>query len=209
MSQQQASIFKRIGLFGGTFDPVHYGHLVLAECARYECELDRVIFIPSARPPHKHRETVLGENYRYEMVRLAIKDNPFFEVSKAEIDRPGYSYAIDTVRYFRFEYPEAEIYFITGLDALLDLKSWKDVGELIKLCRFITAVRPGFELKEDDERLKGLPAEFWRNLRVIEVPGLHISSTDLRYRIATGKPVRYLLPRPVEDYIREHGFYRE
>lgn len=209
MNKRDVNSQKRIGLFGGTFDPIHYGHLVLAECARHECELDRVVFIPAARPPHKHKEAVLGENYRYEMVRLAIKDNPHFEVSRVEIDRSGYSYTVDTVRYFRSHCPGAEIYFITGLDALLDLKSWKDVGELVKLCRFVTAVRPGFELREDDDRLRGLPAEFWRNLQIIEVPGLYISSTDLRYRIATGKPVRYLLPAVVEEYIRQHGFYRE
>ncbi len=200
---------KRIGLFGGTFDPIHYGHLVLAECARYECQLDRVIFIPSARPPHKAGIQVLSENHRYEMVKMAIEDNPFFEVSRIEIDRPGYSYAVDTLRHFRSEYGESEIYFITGLDALLDLKSWKDVEKVVELCSFITAVRPGFELKEDDERLKGLPERFWETLRVIEVPGLHISSTDLRYRIAVGKPVKYLLPPAVEKYIKEHGFYRE
>lgn len=200
---------RKIGLFGGTFDPIHYGHLVLAECAFYECGLDRVIFIPAARPPHKKGEAVLESDYRFQMVSLAIEDNPYFEISPLEQYRPGYSYTIDTVHSFMSRYPEAELYFITGWDALLEIGTWKDAMELVRLCRFVTAARPGYEMVKDDERLRGLPEVFWANLLVIEVPGVDISSTKLRERFASGKPVRYLLPPVVEEYIRKHKFYLE
>jgi len=199
---------QRIGIFGGTFDPIHYGHLVLAEGARYECGLDRVIFVPAARPPHKEGESVLPGDYRYEMVSLAIEDNPYFEISPLELQRPGYSYTVDTIRWFLAKYPGVSLSFILGMDALLEIKTWKEAAELVRLCGFIAAVRPGYQVVEGDERLQGLPAEFWSNLHIIEVPGLDISSTDLRHRFATGKPVRYLLPPVVEAYIRRQNLYR-
>ncbi|MCR4399337.1 MAG: nicotinate-nucleotide adenylyltransferase [Syntrophomonadaceae bacterium] len=198
---------KRIGLLGGTFDPIHHGHLVLAECAHYEARLDRVIFVPAARPPHKEAGPVVKGDYRYRMVRIAIEDNPHFAVSEVEMRRPGRSYTIDTVREFRERYPGSELYFIVGMDALLEIKTWKDVDELVRLCGFIAAVRPKYSQDLADPRLAGLPDDFWRRLQLVEVPGLDISSTDLRRRLAAGKPVRYLMPPAVEDYVRRHNFY--
>ncbi|MGI6487383.1 MAG: nicotinate-nucleotide adenylyltransferase [Syntrophomonadaceae bacterium] len=208
LERNELPLLKRIGLLGGTFDPIHYGHLVLAECARDELDLQKVFFIPAPRPPHKVGEIVLDSTHRYNMVRLAIRDNPFFKVSDLEMRRPGYSYTIDTVRYFMERWPETQLFFILGSDALLGIKTWKEAHQLMRLCNFIAAIRPGYKLDKDDEQLQDLPQEFWDHLHFIEVPGLYLSSTDLRERLATGKSVRYLLPPVVEEYIQMHHHYR-
>ncbi len=199
---------QRIGIMGGTFDPIHYGHLVAAEEARWQFGLEKVIFIPAGHPPHKVSRKISEARHRLVMTRLAIESNPFFAASAIEIERPGLSYTIDTVRDMRNTYPLADIYFITGADAVLEILSWKHIDELLDQCCFIAAKRPGYRLGRLKEKLPGLRREQLKRITVIEVPALAISSTDIRQRVQTGRPIKYLLPEAVERYIREQGLYR-
>lgn len=192
---------------GGTFDPVHYGHLVAAEASRHAFELDRVIFVPSGRPPHKRVRRVSGDNHRYLMTVLATVTNQHFDVSRAEIDRPGPSYAIETVLYFRQIYPDSEIFFITGADAILEIASWERRNELFQLCRFIAATRPGYPFREFDFLRVPLGEEGLARIYPLEVPALAISSSDIRSRLKRGEPVKYLLPESVEKYIQKNNLY--
>jgi nicotinate-nucleotide adenylyltransferase len=196
---------QALGLMGGTFDPIHYGHLVTAEAARCGFNLDRVIFVPSGRPPHKKEKNITPAEHRYNMTKLAIDSNPFFEISRLELDRPGYSYAIDTVSYFLDHYgQDIDLYFITGADAILEILTWKNVDKLMEHCRFIAATRPGFYLQD----VHYLPEKFMEKIIFMEVPALAISSTDIRQRVSDRRPIKYLLPEPVENYIFDHHLYQ-
>lgn len=200
---------QKIGIMGGTFDPIHYGHLVAAEEARWQFGLEKVIFIPAGHPPHKVSRKISEARHRLAMTRLAIESNPFFAASAIEIERPGLSYTINTVRDMRNTYPLTDIYFITGADAVLEILSWKHIDELLDQCCFIAAKRPGYRLGRLKTKLPGLRKEQLKRITVIEVPALAISSTDIRQRVQTGRPIKYLLPEAVEKYIREQGLYRE
>lgn len=199
---------QSLGILGGTFDPIHFGHLVAAEFVRDACRLDRVIFMPSARPPHKDLDQVLDSHHRYNMVELAVGDNDDFMISAMELERQGLSYTVETITNLRQIYPEAQIYFILGIDALLLINTWKDVDRLVKLCRFIVVTRPGYLLNRDQECFKGLPAALWENMTVLSIPGLSISSSEIRQRVSEGKTIRYLVPALVEKYIRENNLYQ-
>ena len=196
---------QRIGVMGGTFNPVHFGHLVTAEAARVRFSLDKVIFVPSGNPPHKPTQANDNTEHRLMMTLLATISNPYFDISRIEIDRGGYSYTFDTINTFKQIYgEESEIYFITGADAILEICSWKNAELLIERCVFIAATRPGFNLKE----VESLPPAFVSNIELLEVPALSISSTDIRQRVAAGEPIRYLLPEIVENYIVKHRLYQ-
>lgn len=198
---------KSLGILGGTFDPVHFGHLVAAEFVRDACRLERIIFIPAARPPHKDLDHVLASRHRYNMVELAIEDNPDFAVSAMELDRQGLSYTVETITSCRQLYPKAKIYFILGIDALLLINTWKDVERLVELCSFIVVSRPGYKLNRKQECFAGLPPALWENMTVIPIPGISISSSEIRRRVAEGKTIKYLVPASVEKYIRAHNLY--
>lgn len=200
---------RRLGIMGGTFDPIHYGHLVTAEGARYSFGLDRVIFVPSGRPPHKPGHIVSDPLDRYKMTCLAVASNPFFCASAIEVERPGPSFTIDTVRAVMELYPGAKIYFITGADALLEIFKWKDFDILLTICNFVAATRPGYRLFELREKTASLPSGLKQNISYMEVPALAISSTEIRQRVCDGRPVKYLLPESVEDYIKKNKLYRE
>ncbi len=200
---------RHLGIMGGTFDPIHYGHLVTAEGARYSFGLDRVIFVPSGRPPHKPGHLVSDPLDRYKMTCLAVATNPFFCASAIEVERPGPSFTIDTVRAVMQLYPGAKIYFITGADALLEIFKWKDFDILLTICNFVAATRPGYRLFELREKTATLPPGLKQNISYMEVPALAISSTDIRQRVHDGRPVKYLLPESVEDYIKENNLYRK
>lgn len=203
------SNFKRIAIMGGTFDPIHFGHLVAAEAARDSFELDRVFFVPSGNPPHKKNYRVTDAKHRYLMTNLAIAANPYFEVSPIEIERPGYSYAIDTVTEFYNNYKDqADLYFITGADAILEILTWKNVERLTELCYFIAATRPGTQLDELHRFIKELPVNIGGKIHIMEVPALAISSTDIRRRVANHRTIKYLLPEAVEQYIVKNGLYQ-
>lgn len=195
----------KIGIMGGTFDPIHYGHLIAAEEARQGFSLEKVIFVPAKIPPHKIGISMSDPEDRYLMVVLATLDNPFFEVSRVEIDREGVSYSIDTVREIRKNLKsESELFFITGIDIVSDLRSWKEPEELLNLCRFIAVSRAGYST---DLLKKKLPPEFLARIDVLEIPSPPISSTEIRKRVREGKSVRYLVPPLVEAYIKERGLY--
>lgn len=198
---------RRMGIMGGTFDPIHYGHLLMAEEARQAFGLDQVVFVPNGRPAHKKDYLVSLPEDRYAMALLATASNPAFTCSRLEIDRPGLSYTIDTLNHFRRELPDLDaLYFITGADAILEILTWRDADKLVNDFLFIAVTRPGFDL----ERLQEVVgAEFLRNVSFLPIPGLEISSTDLRRRVRSGRGIKYLTPEPVEDYVRGRGLYRD
>lgn len=200
----------RLGVMGGTFDPVHYGHLVTAEEARVQFNLDRVLFVPNRFPPHKASKDVTDPEHRFRMTALAVAGNEWFAVSRIEIDRPGPSYTIDTITELRRQYETSDLYYITGADAILQIirGEWERSAELLTLCQFIAASRPGFPIDVHDLRRYNVSGRLLDNLHVIEIPALAISSTDIRARVAAGRPIRYLLPDPVAAYIADHGLYR-
>lgn len=197
-----------LGLIGGTFNPVHYGHLLAAEYSRNEMGLDTVIFVPAARPPHKDGREILDAGLRYEMVRMAIEDNPGFAISDHELERPGPSYTVDTIHYFEQLYPGKIIYFIMGADSLLLMKTWKDAGVLAARGNFIVVTRPGYHVKWDEAPLSELPGDLRNRLVFLEIPGMDISSSEIRRRVQMGKSIKYMLPGSVEHFIMKNGLYR-
>lgn len=200
---------KSLGILGGTFNPVHYGHLAAGECAREAFALDRIVYIPSARPPHKKLQHILDSEHRLKMVKMAVKDNPSFSVSSLELERKGLSYTVDTVDYYRKNYPGVEIYFILGVDALQIFNSWRDIDRLIEMCQFIVLSRPGYHFDRQDECYSDLPSKLWEKTNFLEIPGLLISSSDIRKRIYKGKTIKYLLPQVVEEYIEKENLYKD
>jgi nicotinate-nucleotide adenylyltransferase len=194
----------RLGLLGGTFDPIHVGHLLIAEVAREALALDRVVFIPAGDPPHKS-EDVTDAEHRYAMVLLATAANEAFVVSRRELDRTGPSYSLTTIREYRSELgEEGELFFITGADAILEIRTWHRWQEVLRECRFAALTRPGF----DFARLRAmLPQELHERVHLVPAPGLDVSSTEVRARVRRGETIRYLVPDPIEAYIRKHGLY--
>ncbi|ANC29754.1 Nicotinate-nucleotide adenylyltransferase [Isoptericola dokdonensis DS-3] len=190
----------RVGVMGGTFDPVHHGHLVAASEAAALLELDEVVFVPTGKPSFKQSTRVSPAEHRYLMTVIATASNPRFTVSRVDIDRPGLTYTVDTLRDLRAERPDADLYFITGADAIAQLLGWKDSAELWQMAHFVAVTRPGHQLTVD-----GLPPGA---VTTLEVPALAISSTDCRRRAAAGEPVWYLVPDGVVQYIAKHGLYR-
>jgi len=200
---------KRVAVMGGTFDPIHYGHLVTAEAVRHEYNIDRVIFIPTGRPAYKRADSVTHSEHRYLMTVLATVMNPSFRVSRMEIDREGQTYTIDTIKQLKAMCaPGTKIYFITGADAVHQILSWKDADELLTLCSFIAVTRPGYNPAVLREQVQAIKQKYETRLHFLEVPALAISSSDIRARVGMGKPVTYLLPEEVERYIKKSGLYR-
>ena len=189
---------ERIGVMGGTFEPIHHGHLVAASEVAQWFDLDEVIFVPTGRPWQK--EEVTGSEHRYLMTVIATASNPRFTVSRVDIERAGPTYTIDTLRDLRRERPDAELFFITGADAVAQILSWRDHDELWDLAHFVAVSRPGHVLSID-----GLPAG---KVSRLEIPALAISSTDCRDRVRSGHPVWYLVPDGVVQYIAKHHLYR-
>ena len=198
---------KKYGIFGGSFNPIHYGHLMICEYIKEEMGLDKVIFIPTGNPPHKDLE--LSAEDRYEMVRLAISPNPDFEISDIETTRVKKSYTVDTIRELKKIYKEEKLYFLIGLDSLFQLKTWMKIGDLSQEIEFVVALRPGYLDKEEvNKEIDFLRENFGTKINLIKTPLYEISSTDLRDRIREGKSLRYLIPKKVLDYIEESGFYK-
>ena len=197
---------KKVGIMGGTFDPIHYGHLVTAETARVEFALDEVVFVPSGRPPHKRGHAIGDGEHRCAMTQLAIASNPYFRLSRVELEREGFSFALDTVNYFLEQYDhDVDLRFITGADAIREILHWYKVEELMEKCRFLAASRPGYALD-----VEALLPEKWRDrVAVLPVPSLAISSSYIRQAVQNGKSVKYLLPEAVETYLHHHRLYRD
>jgi len=196
-----------VGIMGGTFDPIHFGHLIAAEEARRRFRLDRVIFIPNGRPPHKKDYPVSPGDARHDMVVLATASNPSFEVSRIEVDRPGPSYAVDTVdQIARQVGADTTLFFITGADAIVEITTWREPERLADICQFIAVLRPGYDARRLE---RALPPEFMARTRILQIPGVDISSTELRRRAGSGESLRYLTPEPVVRYIENRHLYRE
>jgi len=199
---------ERLGVFGGTFDPPHYGHLVAAEEAAEQLGLPRVLFVPTGQPPHKRDEPVTPVHHRVRMTELAIADNPRFVLSRVDVDRPGVSYTADTLALLRAAYgPDTELYFICGMDMLASFLTWHEPARVIAQCQLVAVTRPSYPLVDVAALERALPAARGR-IHVLRVPGIDISSTELAERVAAGRSLRYLTPPAVAAYIREHGLYR-
>lgn len=187
----------KIGILGGTFNPVHIGHLILAEEVREKLCLDKVIFVPAYLPPHKVNSDIASAADRYNMLRLATRSNRMFAVSAIELKRSGKSYTIDTVKEFKKTYPHDELYFITGSDLLKYLEDWKDLSEIIKIVKFVVATRPGYALEK-------IPAY----IQTVAIRAVDVSAFEIRNCIKNGLSFRYLVPEAVLSYIKKKGLYK-
>ena len=188
----------KVGILGGTFDPIHNGHLAMAQIAREKMSLDEVIFVPSYLPPHKSPKNVVLAADRLNMVILAIKGNPFFRISDYEVKKAGKSYSIDTLRYFRKKMKGLKLYFIVGNDAYEGLSQWKDIDEILKIAHFVVVNRPGSSRKGGNIKCHH-----------VMMPGIEISSSYVRQRLEEGKEVRYWVPGPVAEYIKKNRLYQK
>ena len=196
----------RLGIMGGTFDPIHNGHLVAAEQAAGDLGLDVVVFVPAGSPAFKQDRNVTAPGDRYDMTLLATADNPRFLVSRIEVDRAGITYTVDTLELLRRHYPDnVELYFITGADAIIDILTWRDAARIARLARLVGATRPGYDLEAARSRITASGIDF--QVHYLEVPALAISSSDLRSRVAQGQSLRYLTPDPVVGLIEKRGLY--
>ena len=202
------SAAQRVGLLGGTFDPIHLGHLILGEEAWEQLDLDRVVFLPAGLPPHKLEEPILAAEHRAAMVRLAIEDNEHFILSKADLERPGPHYTVDTLKILGEQWQaKTTIFLLLGMDSLEAILSWHEPHELIRMSLLAVARRPGFTV--DLDRLERDLPGIRDRLLFFNMPEVGISSTDLRGRVREGRSIRYQVPRGVEDYIRAQGLYKE
>lgn len=192
----------RIGVLGGTFDPIHLAHLVMAEEAREEANLQQVLFVPAGSPPHKDPHDILAGRHRLEMVRLAVEGHPRFHARGIELDRQGLSYTLDTIKALGREFgPRSELFLIVGADQVVELEKWKEPRTLLEACTLLICPRPGFDLGT-------LPAWVAGRARMMATTRLEISSSQVRERLREGRSARYLVPDPVLRYIEDHGLYR-
>lgn len=193
----------KIGIFGGTFDPIHNAHLIIAQYAREEFALDRLLFVPCGNPPHKKAQT--DKQIRFEMTKIAIGAE--FEISDYEVAREEYSYSLSTIKYFKKQYPDDDIFFIIGEDSLSDIGKWHKPQELLKLCKLI--VFPRSNKDKLDEEIQSCNQIFGGNICAISAPVFAISSTEIRERLANGKSVKYMVPEKVMEYIKNNEIYRK
>lgn len=196
----------KIGIMGGTFDPIHNGHLILAEHSRVVFGLEKVFFIPTGKPPHKE-EDISSMNHRYNMTLLAINTNPYFYLSSIEIQREGTTYTIDTIKSLQSKYRNTEFYFIIGSDSFYNIHKWKNYKELLSLCKFIVAKRPDMDDGRLEDRVKEFNKKYKDSIYILEAPLIDISSTRTRDRIKDGLSIKYLVPEAVEFYIKKNKLY--
>ncbi len=194
---------------GGTFDPVHNGHLVLAENARIKFNLDKILFIPTGKPPHKDNNYITSNIHRYNMTLLAINSNPYYFLSSIETQREGITYTIDTIKYLKTKSNSTDFYFILGSDSLYQIHKWKDYEELLSLCNFIVAKRKGLDDRKLENRIKELSQLYNSNIHILESPLIEISSTEIRERVKNRLSIKYLVPKAVELYINKNNLYKE
>jgi len=207
MAHAHTSKLERLGIIGGTFDPPHYGHLVLAENGRAQLDLDRVLFVPAAQPPHKPEQPITETRHRIAMVEAAIADNGAFQVSRVDVDRPGPNFTVDMLGILHATHPQAMLFFLMGGDSLAEFLSWRDPAGIVEQAHLAVMQRPGWEA--DVEALEEHLLEVRERLAWLDTPHLKISGTDLRRRVREGLPIRYLVPPAVQRYVREHALYRQ
>jgi nicotinate-nucleotide adenylyltransferase len=198
----------RLGLFGGTFDPVHIGHLILAEQCREQCRLDELWFLPAGTPPHKPAGSVAPGNQRAEMIEFAIAGHPKFSVNRMELSREGRSFTVDTLRQLHSEDPSRELFFLIGADSLADLPLWRDPAGIAELATIVAVNRGDRPLPELAPLRSKLGDRVLDRIQIVAMPGIDLSSTDIRRRVREGKSIRFMTPRACEVYIQQHGLYR-
>ena len=197
----------RVGILGGTFDPVHLGHLILAEEAWARLQLSQVFFVPAGDPPHKRGTPISPVQHRLRMLELAIAGNPHFALSRVDADRPGPHYTVDMVKLLQEQFgPQAELFFLMGFDSLIDLPNWHQPQELLRLCRVVALTRFGYRI--DWAQLEAALPGIRERTTLLPMPELDIASHILQQRVREGWPIRYQVPAPVEEYIYQHGLYR-
>lgn len=192
----------RIGIFGGTFNPPHMGHLITLESVRDQLCFDEILFIPSSQPPNKPHSILAPAHDRLEMTSLAIRGNTYFKVSDIEIRREGYTYTVDTLRNLALEYKGSDLFFVMGVDNYVEFESWKNPQEILTYADVVVMSRPGYETIENK-------SPFARSIHFLNVPLIGISGTDVRRRVKLGRSIRYLVPRAVEDYISRNNLYKK
>lgn len=199
---------KKIGIMGGTFNPIHIGHLILGQTALEQFQLDKVLFMPTKNPPHKRYEHIVDEAIRAEMVEIAIKDNPHFELSTFEMDRDGITYTADTLIQLTKQNPDEEYYFIVGADSLFYLDSWKDPDTIFELSKFLAAVRGRTTNKEMLQKIAELNETFHASVELLNSPNIDISSSEIRERVKNGMNIEYYVMPDVARYIQSNNLYR-
>ncbi len=200
MIEEMRSGVHEIGLFGGTFDPPHVGHLLVASHVGEVMELDKVLFVPSATSPHKRNRIMTDAEHRLAMVRLAVGGSPRLDVSDIEVRRGGISFTIDTLKALAASSPQAALTLIIGMDNMADFGTWKDPDGILEIARVVVMTRPGYSTERMD-------AHFARHMRLLPVPGIDIASRDIRRRVAEGRSIRWMVTAEVEHYVRSHGLY--
>jgi nicotinate-nucleotide adenylyltransferase len=199
------SLKPRFGIFGGTFDPIHHGHLLIASELKFRLSLERVLFLPAGRPPHKTDREISSDQHRVAMLELGIAGNPDFEISYVDVERNGLSYTSDSLALLQSANPEHQLYFLMGQDSLRDLPNWHEPGQIARQAIFGVALRPGVHV-DVDHILEVVPEAIGR-IEMVQVPLIQIASSDIRRRVRTGQPIAYHVPLKVEDYIRHHRLY--
>lgn len=205
--QDRRDWMKRIGIMGGTFNPIHNGHLFLAEIVREKLNLDTILFIPTGNPPHKKKSDLLDNHHRYNIVKLAVEENPYFSASDIELSRKGTTYTIDTLKELHKLYYGNLFYFIIGFDTLKEIGTWKDIHEVCRLCSFIVVNRNS-SLEDITQEIMIKKAQFHVNIDVVDMPNIDISSTYIRFNLMNSRSIRYLTPDRVINYININGLYK-
>ena len=199
---------RSIAVMGGTFDPIHLGHLSAAEAVRRKYEPQRVLFIPSGKPPHKNGAAISDGEHRYKMALLATAEHPHFDVSRVELDKPELSYTVETLRTLRELLPEgADIFLIIGADAAEEILTWKKPDEIAAQCKLVAVTRPGVDAASIENHIAKLKRRFRKNFEILNVPRMEISATEIRRRVSSGEPARFMLPEKVFEYIKQNGLY--
>lgn len=199
---------KRYGMMGGTFNPIHLAHLYIAYEAKETLNLDKVIFMVAGNPPHKKESSVIDSNYRYDMVKMAIKDYPGFEISDYEIQKQGYSYTYETLKYLKGDEGEVELFFIAGADSLMDIEKWKNPELVLSNCTFVAFNRGEYTKEALERQKKKLQDKYNSNIILLDISNLDISSSMIRERIINGKRVDFFIPEKVKKYIEQNKLYR-
>jgi nicotinate-nucleotide adenylyltransferase len=200
---------RKIGIMGGTFNPIHMAHLILAENAYEQLKLNKVLFMPSKKPPHKLNENIVSDVHRLQMIRLAIQDNPHFETSVIELEREGITYTAETLKQLKADYPEDEFYFIMGADSLFQMEDWWRPDTIMQLSHIVAAVRDHVKENEIKNQIAYLTEKFSANIHLLDTPNMDISSKMLREDWIAGKSIRYYVPNAVLNYIKEQRLYQD
>ncbi|MBU5483552.1 nicotinate-nucleotide adenylyltransferase [Clostridium sp. MSJ-11] len=198
---------EKKAIFGGTFDPIHNGHLHIAYEALYRLNLDRIIFMPSGNPPHKYEKDIADSRIRYEMVKMAIREEEKFEINDYEIRKKNISYTYETLSFFKHNYPKVMWHFLTGVDCLMDFDTWKNIDEIMEMCKLIVFNRPGYDKEKILEQKEKLESEHNKEIIFLDIPLLEISSTEIRKAVKENRNIRYFLPEGVYNTIKELKLY--